>query len=349
VSAPGANRQWLLRRRPQGPVTTDDLELASTPVPSPADGEALVRVKLICMDPTIRNFMDPDPGYGVPIAVGGVIRGMILGEVIASRHPSRRAGDPVWGFGAWSDYVVGPAGQFFPVPTAFGYPLPVYTHALGTIGLTAHYGLFAIAGLREGETVLVSGAAGAVGSLVGQMARIAGASRVVGIAGGAEKCRRAVECYGYDACIDYKAARPLTEAIGEALPDGVDVVFENVGGAILEASLDHVRKHGRVALCGMIARYGAKELPPGPSNLWNLVVNTARIQGFLVTDILGDAARASAALRDIDVWIRDGRLRYDLDVRSGFEHIPDIFNCLFTGTHQGRLVVQIDDQDAITR
>ena len=341
-----SNRQWLLRRRPRGPVTGDDLEIAATPVPQPAaDDDVLVRVRLVCMDPTIRNFMDADPGYGIPIPLGTVIRGMVVGEIVESRDPSRRPGDLVWGFGAWSDYVVGPAARFHPVPTEFGYPLPVYTHALGTIGLTAHYGLFGVAGVRDGETVLVSGAAGAVGSLVGQMARIAGAKRIVGLAGGAEKCRRAVERYGYDACIDYKAGRPLTEAIGEALPDGVDVVFENVGGASLEAALDHVRKDGRIALCGMIARYGASEPPAGPSNLWNLVVNTARIQGFLVTDTLGDAARSRAALRDIDGWIRDGRLRYDLDVRSGFERIPDIFNCLFTGDHSGRLVVQIDDQD----
>lgn len=345
MSAPAQNRQWRLRRRPQGPVSTADLELATTPVPAAGEGEVLVRVKLLCMDPTIRNFMDPDPGYGVPIAVGGVIRGMILGEIVASRDPSRREGELVWGFGSWSDYVTGPAAQYFPVPTGFGYPLPAYTHVLGTIGLTAHYGLLEVAGLQPGETVLVSGAAGAVGSLVGQMARIAGASRVVGIAGGAEKCQRATARYGYDVCLDYQAPMPLGEAIAAAFPDGIDVVFENVGGALLEASLNHLRKNARVALCGMIARYGAKEPLPGPSNLWNLVVNTARIQGFLVTDMLGRRTCADAALRQIDSWIRNGSLHYDLDVRTGFERIPEIFNCLFTGAHTGRLVVRIDEQD----
>jgi NADPH-dependent curcumin reductase CurA len=337
-----ANRRWLLRRRPEGRVSRDDLELASSPAPLPAGGEVLVRVKLLCMDPTIRNFMDADAGYGVPIALGGAIRGMIVGEVVESRDLAHAVGDLVWGFGEWSDYVAGPAGQFFALPTRFGQPLPAYTHALGSIGLTAHYGLHGVARIQPGDTVLVSGAAGAVGSLVGQMARIAGASRVVGIAGGTDKCRRATERYGYDLCIDYKGEGLLDAALGEAFPDGIDVVFENVGGEILETALNHLRKNARVALCGMIARYGAKEPQPGPRNLWNLVVNTARMQGFLVTDILRDRVRTDEALAEIDDWIRDGRLRYDIDVRTGFENIPDIFNCLFTGAHTGRLVVQID-------
>ncbi|BAL24644.1 NADP-dependent oxidoreductase [Azoarcus sp. KH32C] len=341
-----ANRQWLLRRRPQGPVGRVDLELARSRIPTPADGELLVRIKLLCMDPTIRNFMDADPGYKAPVAVGGVIRGMVVGEVVESRDPARSVGELVWGFGEWSDYVAGPAAQFFALPTHFGHPLPTYTHALGTIGLTAHYGLHDVARVRPGDTVLVSGAAGAVGSLVGQMARIAGASRVIGIAGGSDKCRRATERYGYDVCIDYKGDTALDAALGEAFPNGIDVVFENVGGAILEAALNHLRKNARVALCGMIARYGATEPVPGPRNLWNLVVNTARIQGFLVSDILRDAARVDTALTEIDSWIRTGRLRYDLDVRTGFENVPDIFNCLFTGAHTGRLVVQIDQDRA---
>lgn len=342
MSARPENRQWLLRQRPEGNLKIADLELSRTPAPVPGAGEILVRVKILCMDPTIRNFMDPDPGYGVPIAVGGVIRGMILGEVVESADPAQPVGGLVWGFGSWSDYVLGAGAQFFKVPTEFGYPLPVYTHVLGTIGLTAHYGLRDVAALRAGDTVLVSGAAGAVGSLVGQMARIGGAARIVGIAGGADKCRRAIERYGYDECIDYKSGGNLSAAIGAALPDGIDVVFENVGGATLEAAVDHIRKDARIALCGMIARYGATGSVPGPGNLWNLLVNTARLQGFLVTDILGQEARAGQALREIDSWIRDGSLVYDIDVRQGFEDIPNTFNCLFTGAHTGRLVVQFD-------
>lgn len=295
------------------------------------------------MDPTIRNFMDPSFGYGAAIGIGEPVRGMILGEVVESRDATHRKGELVWGFGSWSDYVVSPGAQFFRVPIQFCYPLPAYTHVLGTIGLTAHYGLLSIGGLRPGETVLVSGAAGAVGSLVGQMARIGGAARVVGIAGGAEKCRRATERYGYDFCIDYKNSGRIGDAIGSVLPDGIDVVFESVGGTPLEAAIDHLNKHGRVALCGMIARYGVAEREPGPSNLWNLVVKSGRIQGFLISDILGQDARVRPMLSQIDAWIKDGRMRYDVDVRRGFEHIPEIFNCLYTGAHTGRLVVQIDE------
>jgi NADPH-dependent curcumin reductase CurA len=250
----------------------------------------------------------------------------------------------VWGFGSWSDYVVGTGARFHPVPAYLGHAPSVYTHALGTIGLTAHRGLFEVAALRPGDTVLVSAAAGAVGSLVGQMARIGGASRIVGIAGGAQKCSRAMQRYGYDLCIDYKDKDParLREAIGAALPDGIDVVFEGVGGAVLEAALDSINRHARVALCGMVSRYGAAEKVPGPANLWNLVARSARIEGFLVSELFGQHARIAETLNVIDGWIRDGRLRHDIDIRHGFERIPDTFNCLFTGAHAGRLVVDIE-------
>jgi NADPH:quinone reductase len=343
MTLPETNRQWLLCRRPRGVVAAADLALHRGGVARPAAGQVRVRVMLVCMDPTIRNFMNPDPGYGAPIALGDPVRGMVLGRVVESRDPARTEGELVWGLGSWSDYVVGAGTRFFPVPVHRGHPLPAYTHVLGTIGLTAHRGLFDIAGLRRGETVLVSAASGAVGSLVGQMARIGGASRVVGIAGGAEKCRRATERYGYDVCIDHKDAGRLRDAIADALPGGIDVVFENVGGALLEAALGRVNKNGRVALCGMVSRYAAIEEAPCPANLWNLVVKTARIQGFLVSDILGQPERTGVMLRAIDGWIRDGRLQYDLDVRQGFERIPETFNALFTGAHSGRLVVDIEE------
>jgi len=336
------NRQWLLRKRPDGLMKAADLELHQAPVPAIGDGQILIRVMFLCMDPTIRNFMKPDPGYGVPIALGEPVKGMVLGRIVQSRDPARTEGELVWGFGSWSDYVVGAGIRFHPAPVHLGHAPPVYAHALGTIGLTAHHGLFDVAGLRHGDTVLISAAAGAVGSLVGQMARIGGASRVVGIAGGAEKCRRATECYGYDVCIDHQGAQRLRDAVGDALPDGVDVVFESVGGAVLEAALDQVNKHARVALCGMVSRYGSTAPSPGPENLWNLVVKSARIQGFLVSDMFGQPARIAETLRVIDGWIRDGRLRYDIDIRHGFERVPETFNCLFTGAHAGRLVVDIE-------
>ncbi|CAN7606434.1 NADP-dependent oxidoreductase [Duganella sp. LjRoot269] len=344
MAAP-SNRQWLLARRPAGPMIAADLVSARAPVPQPGEGEVLVRVKLLCMDPTIRNFLDEDPGYGLPVAIGGQIRGMAVGEVVRSRSPLLAEGALVWGFGAWSDYVTGPASRFFPLPAHYGYALPVYAHAMGTIGLTACHGMFDIAALRPGDNVLVSGAAGAVGSLAGQFARLGGAARVVGIAGGPDKCARAVRDYGYDLCLDYRRPEQLAAAIGAAFPDGIDVVFENIGGTLLDAALGHLRKHARVALCGMMSRYGQGAAAPGSDALWNLVVNSARIEGFLVSNILHNHSRTGAMLARIDGWIKSGALRYDIDVRHGFEQVPASFDCLFSGRHTGRLVVQLDDPD----
>lgn len=335
------NRHWALAQRPRGAPRPADFEARSGPVPEPGEGELLLRVLYAAMDPAIRGFMSAGGTYAAPIAVGAPVTGMILGEVARSRSPAVGEGSVVFGFGSWSDYVVGPAAQFHPLPVELGYELPAYLHALGTIGLTAYYGLFDTAGMAEGDTVLVSGAAGAVGSLVGQMARIRGASRVVGIAGGAAKCRKAVLRYGYDSCIDYKAPGDLRAAIGAALPEGIDVFFDNVGGATLEAAIHHLAKNARIALCGMISGYNATAPQPGPSNLWNLVVRTARIQAFRVTDILGQHDRTAQMLAHIDAWLKAGKLVYDLDLREGFEAIPESFARLFTGEHDGRLVVRV--------
>jgi NADPH-dependent curcumin reductase len=340
VSAPATNRQWRLRAYPAGRLAADDLELHQGPIPTLEDGQILVRVLLVAMDPAIRAFLSPRPGYRPSIAIGTPVTGMVLGEVIESRCPGRRPGERVSGFGAWSDYVVGSDAQFAPVAVDLGADLEAYTHVLGTSGLTALHGLTAVGALAAGESVLVSAAAGAVGSLAGQMARLLGARRVVGIAGGADKCRRAVERYGYDACIDYKAAPDLTAALRQALPDGADVCFENVGGAALEAAIALLRPGARVVLCGMVSQYDAAVPPPGP-NLWNLVVQGARIQGFRISTTLGDRALTRERLARIAGWLADGRLRYDIDVRTGFDAIPQAFAALSTGEHRGRLVVRI--------
>lgn len=339
---PASNRQWLLQSRPSGRTVAGHLVQGSTVRPQAGEGDIVVRVRLLCLDPTIRNFMDADPGYGLPIALGGVVRGMVIGEVIETRSERFAEGAMVWGFGSWSDFVAGPAAQFHPVPTRFGHALPAYAHALGTIGLTAHYGLFDIAALRAGEHVLVSGAAGAVGSLVGQFARLGGAASVVGIAGGADKCARAVRDYGYDLCLDYKQPDTLAAGLAAAFPRGIDVVFENVGGHLLDLALQNLNRHARIALCGMIARYGAPTQSPAPDQLWNLVTRSARIEGFLVSNILPDAARTTAKLEQIDAWIKAGKLRYDIDLRHGFASVPAAFDCLFSGAHHGRLVVQLE-------
>lgn len=337
------SRHWVLAKRPQGALKQTDLERTSRPIPEPGADEVLVRVIYLAMDPAIRGFMNAAGNYAAPLAIGDPVRGMVLGQVVRSRSAALPEGQLVWGFGSWSDYVVGPAVQYYPVSPDAGFALPAYTHVLGTIGLTAHYGLTEIARLAPGDTVLVSAAAGAVGSLVGQIAKLKGAARVVGIAGGPAKCSLAVDRYGYDACIDYKAVADMRHAVGEALPKGIDVHFESVGGAILEAAIAHLAKNARIAICGLIAGYNATHAESGPANLWNLVVKTAQIRGFLVTDILGQRDRTASMLAEIAGWIRQGKLRYDVDVREGFETIPDVYNCLFTGAHRGRLIVRIAD------
>lgn len=336
------NRQWRLRAYPAGRLVASDLELHQTAVPKLDDGQLLVRVLLVAMDPAIRAFLSPRPGYRPAVALGAPVTGMVLGEVVESCCPGRRVGELVSGFGSWSDYVVGSDAQFAPVAVELGAELEAYTHVLGTSGLTAYHGLTAVGALTTGDSVLVSAAAGAVGSLAGQMARILGARRVVGIAGGADKCRLAVARYAYDACVDYKAEPDLTAALREALPDGADVCFENVGGAALQAALDLLRPGARIVLCGMVAQYDAATPPAGPSNLWNLVVHGAHMQGFRISTTLVDRALTRQRLGLIATWVASGRLRYDVDVRTGFETIPQAFAALSSGDHRGRLVVRIN-------
>ena len=343
MSAPGANRQWRLRRYPVGRLAEDDLALHVEPVPAPAEGQMLVRVLFVAMDPAIRAFMRPQPGYRAGVAPGEPVTGMVLGEVVESRCPGREVGEVVSGFGAWSDYVVGSEAQFAPVPIELGHELSAYTHVLGTSGLTAHHGLTRVGAIAPGDQVLVSAASGAVGSLAGQMARILGAGRVVGIAGGAEKCRLAVERYGYDDCVDYKAGADLVAALRVALPHGIDLCFENVGGSALQAAMANLRPGARVALCGMISQYDKSDPEPGPANLWNLVVHGARIEGFRISTTLGDRARTRAVLACIAGWIRAGMLNHDVDLRDGFDQIPHAFAALSTGRHRGRLVVRIHE------
>jgi len=337
------NRQWVLAQRPVGLPRHIDFAKREVPVPTIKDGEVLVKILYAMMDPAIRNFLNAAGSYMTPLPLGSPIVGVVLGRVEQTASPALQVGMIVSGFGSWSDYVAAPAGNFSRVPDDLGSRLEDYTHPLGTIGATAHHGLLSVGNLAAGESVLVSGCAGAVGSLVGQIAKLKGAARVVGIAGGPEKCRRACESYGYDECIDYKETRDLSAAIRKALPQGANVYFENVGGAMLQAALDNITKNARIVVCGLIAAYNAVEPLAGPTNLWNLVVNTAQIRAFRVADILPQHAYLRTIHSEIATWIKGGRLVYKVDVRDGFDAIPDSFGCLFSGAHDGRLVVKIND------
>ena len=339
------NREWLLMKRPQGLPRPDDYAYREAPVRAPADGEVVVKVYYTAMDPAIRGWMDASGNYFTPIPLGSPVTAVVLGRVVQSRYPGLAEGTLVSGLGSWSDYAVGPGYFFNPVADADKHDLLAFLHPLGPVGLTAHYGLFDRAEMKAGDAVLVSGAAGGVGSLVGQMAKIGGASRVVGIAGGPEKCRQAVERFGYDHCIDYRVEADLSAAIAQALPDGFNVFFENVGGRVLEAALDNMAKNARTVVCGMISGYNATTAELGPRNMWNLLVKTARIEGFLVADCLG-TPEAVAMYGQISQWLLDGKLDYQVDVRDGLKAIPEAFNCLFNGQHDGKLLVRIAQPDA---
>lgn len=338
----GSNRQWTLARRPAGIPQDEDFRLITAERPEPGEDEVLVQVLYAAMDPAIRNFLNESGGYRASLPLGAPIPGIILGRIVISNSPSLAVGDLVYGFGSWSEFTVAKGSQLNKAPTQLGYDTPLYLHALGTIGLTAYYGLTDIGRLTKGETVLISGAAGAVGSLAGQFARHLGAGRVIGIAGGQEKCARAVNKYGFDTCIDYKAVPSLVDALREAAPDGIDLVFENIGGDCLAAAVQNLRKNARIALCGLIAQYNAAG-PQAHPDLWNLIVHTAEIKAFRVADILPDRDKIARMFTDIDRAIKDGAVKVDLDIREGIEGIPQTFRCLFTGQHVGRLLVKIAD------
>lgn len=342
---PRLTNRWILRRRPEGRLTPENFEMEQRSLHPPEAGQVVLRVDYLAMDPAIRGFMNDSGGYAAPIAEGQPIRGMVLGTVIESRAGDVETGDVLWGFGHWADYLVLDPLNLHRVSRG-QCAHPDLLHRRGTIGLTAYYGLTRIAGLREGDRVLISGSAGAVGSLAGQMARRLGASCVAGIAGGQRKCTLAVERYGYDACIDYKAEPDLAAALSRQLPEGIDVYFDNVGGDALAAAVDMLRQNARIAVCGMISGYDGEAAQGRAPNLWSLVVQTAGIRGFRVTDVLRDEAFLSQACADIDRWIEAGDLNGDFDIRQGLDQAPAAFLSLFTGGNSGRLLVRVSGEES---
>jgi NADPH-dependent curcumin reductase CurA len=334
------NRQWLLAKRPLGMVTRDNFEYAETPVPEPGEGEVLVRNLYLSFDPTQRNWMVDRESYLPPVAIGEPMRAGSIAQVVESRHPEFEVGDRVQTAGGWQDYVVVAPGQgpmgLTKIPA--DVPPEMMLSVLGITGITAYFGLLDIGNPQPGETVLVSGAAGATGSVAGQIARIKGC-RVVGIAGGPEKCAWLRDEAGFDAVIDYKH-EDVNARIGATCPDKLDVFFDNVGGNTLEAALNHINIKARVVLCGGISNYNATEPVPGPANLMNLVTMRARMEGFIILDYL---PRAAEAIQDLMAWVSSGELKYRVDVQEGFDNIPDTLQRLFTGQNLGKQLLKIAD------
>jgi NADPH-dependent curcumin reductase len=330
------NRQWLLARRPQGMVTAEDFRLAVGPIPTPGEGEILVRNRFLSCDPTQRGWMAYDT-YLPVVEIGDVMRAVAIGEVQRSNHPDFHVGQIVQGLFGWQEWAaVAPATQTFFVPVPDGVSLEIGASLLGLTGLTAFFGLIDVGQAKPSDTVLVSGAAGATGQVAGQIAKILGC-RVVGIAGGPEKCARLVDEWGFDAAIDYKHENLLTR-LRKTCPNGVDLYFDNVGGDALDAALLSLALHGRIVLCGAMSTYNLDRPAPGPRNYLRLLTRRGSMQGFLVSDHL---ARASRAIEHLLRWHQEGRLKQRVDVVDGFENAPAALARLFTGENQGKQLVRI--------
>ena len=331
-----SNRQFKLVSRPKGLVARSDFELSTTTVVPPGPGEALVRVKYLSLDPAMRGWMNEGKSYVPPVGIGEVMRALGIGEVIESNDPGISVGDSVTGLTGVQEFAVMPAKELSRVDPRLA-PLPRFLGALGMPGMTAYFGLLEVGQPKEGETVVVSGAAGAVGMLAGQIARIKGC-RAVGIAGGPEKCRYLVEELGFAGAIDYKN-EDVREALKRECPSGVDVYFDNVGGEILDAVLTRLARKARIVICGAISQYNNAEGAVGPKNYLSLLVHRARMEGFVVFDY---AARYVEGGRAIAGWIADGSLTAREDIAVGLETFPESLLRLFRGENMGKLVLQVD-------
>jgi len=313
------NRQWVLRQRPQGLIQDGDLELIETPVPDLKDAEVLVRTIYLSLDPTNRTWMNDSQGYLPPVGLGEVMRGLTLGVVEASKSERFKTGDIVTPLsGGWADYAVVHEQGLRPVHRAPGMPLTANLSVLGMTGLTAYFGVTDVLKAKAGETLVISAAAGAVGSIAGQVAKQRGA-RVIGIAGGPDKCRWLTEELGFDAAVDYK-----NEDVGEALdrlaPNGIDLNFENVGGDIMIAVWNRLNLHARMAVCGLISSYNATRMPP--------------------------SHRAREMVEEMGPWLADGRVKWKVHVDDGLEGAVTSLNRLFTGDHDGKLLVRVSEEPA---
>ena len=332
------NRRFLLRERPKERVDADTFELVTEPVPEIGEGEALIRTEYVSIDPTNRTWLNDTPTYLPPVQIGDVVRAGGIGRVVASRHPAYEEGKLVQGFTGWQEWLVASdEAPLLPVDEVPGVESPsAYLGVLGMTGLTAWVGIREIAKPTEGETVVVSAAAGAVGSVAGQLAKADGA-RVVGIAGGPDKCALLTDRLSFDAAVDYKAA-DWRDQLAAATPDGIDVDFENVGGEIMEAVFARINIRARIALCGLISGYNEDDPPPGPRSFGNLLIKRARLQGFIVLDHFGQAKQAGSEIGEL---LTSGRMEGLETVVDGFEKLPDALNMLFDGANTGKLSVKV--------
>lgn len=330
------NRQVLLKARPEGIPQAHHFELVESPVPAPGDGQVLVRNVYLSVDPAMRGWVSAVANYSEPVPIGGVMRSFAVGRVAASRHPEYRPGDVVTGRFGWQDYAAVDAGAIERKVTETDLPMTTALGVLGLNGITAYFGLLEVGQPKPGESVVVSTAAGAVGSCVGQIAKLKGC-RTVGIAGGPTKTRMCREDFGYDAAIDYKQG-DLAAALAAACPDGVDVYYDNTAGTISDAVLARLRVGARVVICGTASVASWDPPPLGPRVERHLLVKRARMQGFVIFDFAARYAEARAALAE---WVRGGRIRYREDILDGIGQAPGAIAGLYRGENLGKRLIRI--------
>jgi NADPH-dependent curcumin reductase CurA len=333
------NRRIVLASRPKGAPTADNFRLEREPVPALSDGQLLLRTVYLSLDPYMRGRMNDGPNYASPVAIDGVITGGTVSRVEESKSSAFAVGDLLLSHVGWQEYAVSDGKGLSKIDSTF--PKPSYAlGVLGMPGFTAYHGLLEIGDPKPGETVVVAAATGAVGAVVGQIAKLKGA-RAVGIAGGPEKCAYAVKEFGFDACVDHRDPE-LRKLLAAACPNGIDVYFENVGGPVFDAVWPSLNVHARVPICGVIARYNAEGLPDGPDRMGHLMMGIlqkrVRMQGFIISD---HNARMPEFLREMAPWVREGRVKTREDVVQGLENAPTAFLGLLEGKNFGKLIVQV--------
>jgi NADPH-dependent curcumin reductase CurA len=331
------NRRLVLAERPTGMVDEKTVRMEQDTVPSPGAGEALARVRYLSIDPTIRTWMDDAPGYLPPIGIDEVVRAGGIAEVLESNTERYEPGQLLFGMTGWQDYVIADEGERAMQTLPPGVPPTTAIGLFGITGMTAYFGLLEVGALKEGDVVVVSGAAGATGSTVGQIAKVKGAGKVIGIAGGPKKCSWAIDEMGYDATIDYKN-EDVGKRLREEAPNGVDLYFDNVGGEILDACLAALALRGRVVLCGAIATYNDRGSMTGPANYRSLIIRRGRMEGFIILDYVGRFPEAQAEMAG---WLGAGKIKSAEHIVEGLEHAPEALNLLFTGGNIGKVIVKV--------
>ncbi len=331
------NRRLVLAQRPTGMVDESTVRLERAPVPEPGPGQALVRVRYLSIDPTIRTWMNDAAGYLPPIDIGAPIRSAGIGEVVTSHTARFGVGELVFGMLGWQDYALVGDGAVEAQILPPGIDPPTALNIFGITGMTAYFGLLEVGGLMGGDTVVVSGAAGATGSVVGQIARIKGAGKVVGIAGSDDKCAWLLDELGFDGAVNYHTD-DVRGRLRDLCPGGIDLYFDNVGGELLDISLGQLALRGRVVLCGAISTYNNPGRAAGPSNYRNLITRRGRMEGFIILDFAPRFAEAQAALAS---WAFEGKLKHREQLVDGLERAPEGLNMLFTGANTGKVVVRL--------